>query len=67
VGIYKWMPFNVANKFLTGMGGSHGGRDGGAASLSSPPLRPGWSLAYFAGLALVLLAVAIGVAKKRDA
>jgi ABC-2 type transport system permease protein len=58
--IYKWMPFNVANKFLTGM-------DGGAAALSSSPLSPGWALAYFAGLALVLLAVAIGVAKKRDA
>jgi ABC-2 type transport system permease protein len=61
------MPFNVANKFLTGVGGSNGGRDGGAAALSSSPLSPGCALAYFAGFALALLAVAIGVAKKRDA
>ena len=27
---YKWMPFNVANRFLFGTGGSNGGRDGGA-------------------------------------
>jgi ABC-2 type transport system permease protein len=65
--IYKWLPFNVANKFLFGTGGSNGGHDGGAVSLSTSPLSPGWALAYFAGFALVLLGVAIGVAKKRDA
>ena len=27
---YKWMPFNVANRFLFGTGESNGGRDGGA-------------------------------------
>jgi len=53
--IHEWMPFNVAHKFLTGGGGS------------DSPLSPGWALAYFAGFALVLLGIAIFVAKKRDA
>jgi ABC-2 type transport system permease protein len=66
--IYKWMPFNAAEKFLTGDGASNMGRNPGAgAPLSTSPLSPGWALAYFAGIALVTLAVAIGVAKKRDA
>jgi ABC-2 type transport system permease protein len=56
--IHDWMPFNVAGKFLNG---------GGGVEPSSSPLSPGWALAYFAGVAIVLLAIAIGVAKKRDA
>jgi hypothetical protein len=35
--------------------------------LSNSPLSQGWALAYFAGFALVMLAIAIGVARKRDA
>jgi ABC-2 type transport system permease protein len=65
--IYEWLPFNVANKFLFDTGASNGGHDGGAVSLSTSQLSPAWALAYFAGVSLVLLAVAIGVAKKRDA
>ncbi|WP_199428979.1 hypothetical protein [Qaidamihabitans albus] len=66
--IYKWMPFNVANKFLTGDGASNAGRAADAgAPLSTSPLSPGWALAYFAGTAVVLLAVAIATAKRRDA
>ncbi|GLY67465.1 ABC transporter permease [Amycolatopsis taiwanensis] len=66
--IYEWLPFNVAQKFLTGDGASNAGRNALAGPpLSTAELSQGWSLAYFAGIALVLLAVAIGAAKKRDA
>jgi len=60
--IHQWLPFNVANKFLSG---SPGAVDGPPSSDS--PLSPGWALAYFAGVAIVFLLVALGVAKKRDA
>jgi ABC-2 type transport system permease protein len=60
--IHQWMPFNVADKFLRGSGGANDGPPPSDAVLS-----PGWALAYFAGFAVVLLAIAIGVAKKRDA
>ncbi|PXY34733.1 hypothetical protein DI005_01950 [Prauserella sp. PE36] len=66
--IYEWLPFNVANKFLMGDGGSNSGRAADAGMpLSTSPLSPGWALAYFAGFAAVLLAIAITTAKKRDA
>ncbi|GHF57448.1 ABC-2 type transport system permease protein [Amycolatopsis bartoniae] len=66
--IYKWMPFNVAEKFLTGSGATNAGRDAAAgAPLSTSPLDQGWALLYFAGIAAVLLAIAISVAKRRDA
>lgn len=66
--IYKWLPFNVAGKFLTGTGGSSGGQDGGYGPvLSNSPLGQGWALIYFAAFALALLAIAITTAKKRDA
>jgi ABC-2 type transport system permease protein len=59
--IHEWMPFNVANKFLTGSAVVDG------PPPSDSPLSPGWALAYFAGIAIVFLLVALGVAKKRDA
>ncbi|NIH86365.1 ABC transporter permease [Amycolatopsis granulosa] len=66
--IYQWLPFNVANKFLTGDGASDLGRNAEAgAPLSNAVLSQGWSLAYFAAVAVALLAIAIGVARKRDA
>ncbi|GAA5157634.1 MULTISPECIES: ABC transporter permease [Amycolatopsis] len=66
--IYEWMPFNVANKFLTGSGGANAGRDAAAgAPLSTSPLDQGWALVYFAGVAAVLLIIAISTAKRRDA
>ncbi|PRX47644.1 ABC-2 type transport system permease protein [Prauserella shujinwangii] len=66
--IYEWMPFNVANKFLTGAGASNAGRAAEAgAPMSTSPLSPGWALAYFAGVALVLLGIAIASARRRDA
>ncbi|MEU6644963.1 ABC transporter permease [Saccharomonospora sp. NPDC046836] len=66
--IYEWLPFNVANKFLTGDGASNMGRapDAGAP-MSTSTLSPGWALAYFAGVAVVLLAIAITTARRRDA
>jgi ABC-2 type transport system permease protein len=65
--IQKWMPFYVANRFLTG-----------DPDLTSRPIEEGpppseaimtpwWALAYFAGIAIVLLAVALFAANKRDA
>jgi ABC-2 type transport system permease protein len=66
--IFKWMPFNVAEKFLTGGGASNLGRNAQAgAPLSTSPLTQGWALAYFAAVALVLLTAAITVARRRDA
>jgi len=60
--IHEWMPFNVAERFLTTAGGRGPGGEASDAVLSQ-----GGSLAYFAGVAVVLMAIAIGVAKKRDA
>ncbi|HVV14018.1 ABC transporter permease [Amycolatopsis sp.] len=66
--IYEWMPFNVADKFLTGNGASNTGRAAGdGAPMSTAVLGQGWALLYFAGVALVLLTIAITVAKRRDA
>ncbi|MCU1684591.1 MAG: hypothetical protein JWQ81_5330 [Amycolatopsis sp.] len=66
--IHQWLPFNVAEKFLTGNGASNGVRGADAGPpLSDSPLSPGWALAYFAGFSLVMLFIAITVAKKRDA
>ncbi|WP_158887302.1 hypothetical protein [Amycolatopsis anabasis] len=66
--VHRWLPFNAASKFLTGNGDSAGGRDGGYGPvLSDSPLGQGWALAYFAAIALALLAIAIRTAKTRDA
>lgn len=58
--IFKWMPFNVADKFVTGGAGTK--MSGGTAELSQP-----WALAYFAGITIVVLAIGIATAKRRDA
>ncbi|MFD6072728.1 ABC transporter permease [Amycolatopsis lurida] len=55
--IYDWMPFHVADRFLTGSG----------PAAAEAPLSQAGSLAYFAGFALVLLAISLVVANKRDA
>lgn len=55
--IYDWMPFHVADRFLTGSG----------PAAAEAPLSQAGSLAYFAGFALVLLAISLAVANKRDA
>ncbi len=56
--IQKWMPFEQAANFApVAAGGSQG----------DIPLSPWGSLLYFAGIAAVLLAVALTSAKRRDA
>lgn len=64
--IQQWLPFTVAEKFLSGDGAARALPEAGPP-LSPATLSPGWALAYFAGFALVLLVVALGVAKRRDA
>lgn len=64
--IHQWMPFNVAHKFLTGDGAARAATEA-VPPLSTATLGPWWALAYFAGIAVVLLAIALGVAKRRDA
>jgi ABC-2 type transport system permease protein len=60
--IQNWMPFNVANHFLTA-GSVDDTRSG------SPHVVLGaWpSLAYFAGIGAVLLIIALVTANRRDA
>ncbi|MGQ0839556.1 hypothetical protein [Actinokineospora sp.] len=52
--IQRWLPFNVSRSFL-GVPGP------------DPALSAWWSLAYFAGIAAVLLIIALATAAKRDA
>ncbi|RLK60270.1 hypothetical protein [Actinokineospora cianjurensis] len=52
--IHDWMPFTVAGRFLNGTG-------------PDAPMGPWASLAYFAGVAAVLLVASLAVANKRDA
>ncbi|WP_034267958.1 ABC transporter permease [Haloechinothrix halophila] len=64
--IYKWLPFNVVEKFLSGSGEALGGGQAGPP-LSTSTLSPAMALTYFAGVAAVLLTTAILVVRKRDA
>jgi ABC-2 type transport system permease protein len=64
--IQKWMPFYVANKFLTG------DPDATNRVLDGPPpstatLSPWAALAYFGGFAVLMLIISLVVANKRDA
>jgi ABC-2 type transport system permease protein len=65
--IQKWMPFNNANKFLTGSPDSTARAVEQGPGLSNASLSPWWALAYFAGIAIVLLIISLVVANKRDA
>jgi len=65
--IQKWMPFNNANKFLTGNPDLTARPVSEGPGLSNAPLSPWWALAYFAGIALVFLITSLIVANKRDA
>ncbi|TCO64749.1 hypothetical protein [Actinocrispum wychmicini] len=65
--IYQWMPFNVANRFLTGNPDLSPELAGGGPSMSTSTLDPWWALAYFAAFAIVMLTIAVSVAKRRDA
>jgi len=65
--IQKWMPFQMANMFLAG------DPDPSMRAITDGPppptagLGPWGALAYFAGFAVVMLAIAITTANKRDA
>jgi ABC-2 type transport system permease protein len=65
--IQKWMPFNNANKFLTGNPDITARSVDQGPGLSNASLSPWWALAYFAGIAIVLLITSLVVANKRDA
>ncbi|SMC95554.1 ABC transporter permease [Kibdelosporangium aridum] len=63
--IHQWLPFNVANRFLTGNPDVAIAFEGPGQSTST--LTPWGALAYFAGFSVVMLIIAIVTAKKRDA
>jgi ABC-2 type transport system permease protein len=62
--IYRWMPFNVANNFITGGAAAV---DNAGPPASTAALSQGWSLAYFAGVCLAVLVIGLVTAKRRDA
>lgn len=64
--IYKWLPFNVAEKFLSGASAAQGASPEGPP-MSTSTLSPWVALAYFAVVAAVLLTVAIVMVRRRDA
>jgi ABC-2 type transport system permease protein len=65
--IQKWMPFTNANKFLTGNADITARSVNDGPGISNAPLSPWAAVAYFAGIAIVLLIVSIVVTNKRDA
>ncbi|HEV2779056.1 MAG TPA: ABC transporter permease [Actinophytocola sp.] len=65
--IQRWMPFYVANRFLTGDPDVTNRPIGEGPPPSESLLSPWWALAYFAGIALAFLITAMVVANKRDA
>lgn len=62
VDIQKWMPFRMADHFLTS-----GQPGGGPNAGTDMPLGPWASLLYFAGIGAVLLIIALFSANRRDA
>jgi ABC-2 type transport system permease protein len=65
--ILKWMPFNNAFKFLTGNPDITARSVEEGPGISTAPLSPWAALAYFAGIGLVTLIIAMFAANKRDA
>ncbi|HEX2132031.1 MAG TPA: ABC transporter permease [Actinophytocola sp.] len=65
--IQKWMPFYVANKFLTGDPDPTSRAVAEGPPPSAATLSPWWALAYFVGFAVVLLVISLVTANKRDA
>jgi ABC-2 type transport system permease protein len=60
--IQKWMPFTEANNFLVS-----GAADAGRRAPEAMPLGAWPSLLYFAGIAVVLMTIALVTANRRDA
>jgi ABC-2 type transport system permease protein len=67
VKIQHWMPFYVANRFLTGNPDVTNRPITEGPPPSESAMSPWWALAYFAGIALVFLITALVAANKRDA
>ncbi|MGH3758669.1 ABC transporter permease [Actinophytocola sp.] len=65
--IQQWMPFYVANRFLTGDPDPTSRLVSEGPPPSNATLSPWWAAAYFVGFALVLLTISIYTANKRDA
>jgi ABC-2 type transport system permease protein len=65
--IHQWLPFNVANRFLTGDPAPSARPEFAGPNVSDSTLAPWAAIAYFAGVALILLVAAVVTAKKRDA
>jgi ABC-2 type transport system permease protein len=65
--IQHWMPFYVADKFITGDPDPSSRLATAGPPPSAADLSPWGSLAYFAGFALVMLLIALFVTNKRDA
>ncbi|MFD7153885.1 hypothetical protein ACFV9C_04775 [Kribbella sp. NPDC059898] len=61
----KWSPFQNASAFIAQ--GNDGGLAGSVGDASNYALGPWMSLLYFAGWAVVLMAIALFTASKRDA
>lgn len=65
--IQKWMPFYVANKFLTGDPDLSNRPVNAGPPPSDAALSPWGAAAYFIGFAVVMLVIALVTANKRDA
>jgi ABC-2 type transport system permease protein len=64
--IHRWLPFNMAQHFLTGKPDA-GARGGDGPPLSEITYSPWVGLLYFGAFALVLLIISLWVANRRDA
>ncbi|MCP2262337.1 ABC-2 type transport system permease protein [Streptoalloteichus tenebrarius] len=62
--IRRWLPFTHANHFVRGGGQP---AEGGQENALSLPFGPWGSLAYFAGVVLVILVLALVTVNRRDA
>ena len=65
--IQRWLPFTMANKFLTGNPDLTDRPIEEGPGISNAALSPWWALLYFAGIALMFLIIAILTANRRDA
>lgn len=63
--IRTWMPFTAGDRFITGGTGEAGGEGGGIGLQYH--YGPWGGLAYFAGVSVALLIIAVVVAERRDA
>jgi ABC-2 type transport system permease protein len=64
---HKWLPFNVANRFLTGDADLTSRRADDGLPVSDAVLSPWVALLYFAAVAAILLTAAIVTTNRRDA